>query len=118
MPSPAATLRALLEQPKLHVMPCCYDALSAKLIEQAGFGASALGGLAGLAGAASVPPEVVATSVAVVRLATGLGPRVAGLSAPQVPLALVPLLRPLVVVQHGTTKCPRVAKSLSLRHCW
>jgi len=36
--------------------------------------------------------------VAVVRLATGLGPRVAGLSAPQVPLALVPLLRPLVVV--------------------
>ncbi|MFC6689386.1 isocitrate lyase/PEP mutase family protein [Jhaorihella thermophila] len=37
MTSPAARLRALLAQPKLHVMPCAYDALSAKLIEQAGF---------------------------------------------------------------------------------
>lgn len=37
MTSPAARLRALLGQPELHVMPCAYDALSAKLIEQAGF---------------------------------------------------------------------------------
>lgn len=37
MTSPAARLRALLAQPKLHVMPCAYDALSARLIEQAGF---------------------------------------------------------------------------------
>ncbi len=37
MNSPAARLRALLAQPKLHVMPCAYDALSARLIEQAGF---------------------------------------------------------------------------------
>lgn len=36
-PSPAARLRALLDQPKLHLMPCAYDALSGKLIEQAGF---------------------------------------------------------------------------------
>ncbi len=36
-PSPAARLRALLKAPKLHLMPCAYDALSAKLIEQAGF---------------------------------------------------------------------------------
>ena len=35
--SPTTRLHALLEQPKLHVMPCAYDALSAKLIEQAGF---------------------------------------------------------------------------------
>ncbi len=46
MPSPAATLRALLEQPKLHVMPCCYDALSAKLIEQAGFDLTFMSGFA------------------------------------------------------------------------
>ncbi|RME14515.1 MAG: carboxyvinyl-carboxyphosphonate phosphorylmutase [Alphaproteobacteria bacterium] len=37
MTSPAARLRALLAQPKLHVMPCAYDALSARLVEQAGF---------------------------------------------------------------------------------
>jgi 2-methylisocitrate lyase-like PEP mutase family enzyme len=46
MPSPADLLRALLEQPKLHVMPCCYDALSAKLIEQAGFDLTFMSGFA------------------------------------------------------------------------
>lgn len=30
-------LRALLKEDRLHVMPCCHDALSAKLIEQSGF---------------------------------------------------------------------------------
>lgn len=33
----AARLRALLAEPRLLTMPCAYDALSAKLIEQAGF---------------------------------------------------------------------------------
>ena len=37
MTSPANNLRTLLAQPRLHTMPCAYDALSAKLIEQAGF---------------------------------------------------------------------------------
>ncbi|MEO3480494.1 isocitrate lyase/PEP mutase family protein [Phaeobacter sp. CAU 1743] len=37
MTTPADRLRALLAQPRLHTMPCAYDALSAKLIEQAGF---------------------------------------------------------------------------------
>lgn len=37
MTSPADQLRALLAQPRLHTMPCAYDALSAKLVEQAGF---------------------------------------------------------------------------------
>jgi len=37
MISPADQLRALLAQPHLHTMPCAYDALSAKLVEQAGF---------------------------------------------------------------------------------
>ncbi|WP_146346654.1 isocitrate lyase/PEP mutase family protein [Phaeobacter marinintestinus] len=39
-------LRALLAQDQLHVMPCCYDALSAKLIEQAGFGLTFMSGFA------------------------------------------------------------------------
>lgn len=42
----ADKLRALLAQDKLHVMPCCFDALSAKLIEQAGFGLSFMSGFA------------------------------------------------------------------------
>ncbi len=37
MTSPADRLRTLLREPGLHVMPCAFDALSAKLIEQAGF---------------------------------------------------------------------------------
>lgn len=37
MTSPANNLRTLLAQPRLHTMPCAYDTLSAKLIEQAGF---------------------------------------------------------------------------------
>jgi len=36
-PSPAARLRGLLDRPGLHIMPCCFDALSARLIGQAGF---------------------------------------------------------------------------------
>ena len=37
MPSPAAKLRQLLEQPGIVLMPACYDALSARLAESAGF---------------------------------------------------------------------------------
>ncbi|WP_417672205.1 isocitrate lyase/PEP mutase family protein [Roseibium sp.] len=44
--SPADKLRHLLSQDKLHVMPCCFDALSAKLIEQAGFGLTFMSGFA------------------------------------------------------------------------
>jgi 2-methylisocitrate lyase-like PEP mutase family enzyme len=33
----AAKLRRLLDQPGLRLMPCCFDALSARLVEQAGF---------------------------------------------------------------------------------
>ena len=38
MTTPAAKLRALLDAPGLLLMPCCFDALSARLIERAGFG--------------------------------------------------------------------------------
>lgn len=44
--SAANQLRALLAQDKLHVMPCCYDALSAKMIEQAGFDLTFMSGFA------------------------------------------------------------------------
>ncbi|WP_420334783.1 isocitrate lyase/PEP mutase family protein [Roseibium sp.] len=46
MPSQAEKLRHLLEADKLHVMPCCFDALSAKLIEQADFGLTFMSGFA------------------------------------------------------------------------
>ena len=42
----AETLRALLARPGCHVMPCCFDALSAKLIEQEGFGVTFMSGFA------------------------------------------------------------------------
>jgi 2-methylisocitrate lyase-like PEP mutase family enzyme len=44
--TPAARLRVLLAKPELHVMPCCFDALSARLIEQAGFPLSFMSGFA------------------------------------------------------------------------
>lgn len=43
---PAARLRELLAQPGLLRMPCCFDALSARLIEQAGFSLSFMSGFA------------------------------------------------------------------------
>ncbi|MBO6894427.1 MAG: isocitrate lyase/PEP mutase family protein [Roseibium sp.] len=46
MPSPANILRNLLAEDRLYVMPCCYDALSAKLIEQAGFDLTFMSGFA------------------------------------------------------------------------
>lgn len=42
----ADKLRTLLAMDKLHVMPCCFDALSAKMIEQGGFGLSFMSGFA------------------------------------------------------------------------
>jgi len=44
--SRAETLRRLLAKPELAVMPCCFDALSAKLIEQAGFSVTFMSGFA------------------------------------------------------------------------
>jgi 2-methylisocitrate lyase-like PEP mutase family enzyme len=43
---PSAALRALLETGRLHVMPCCFDALSARLIELAGFPLTFMSGFA------------------------------------------------------------------------
>lgn len=44
--TPPNMLRALLAEDRLHVMPCCCDALSAKLIAQEGFGLTFLSGFA------------------------------------------------------------------------
>src|SRR5512145_1847619 len=45
-PRPADALRALLAEPRCHVMPCCYDGLSARLIERAGFPLTFMSGFA------------------------------------------------------------------------
>lgn len=42
----AAKLRALLGEGKCHVMPCCFDALSAKLIAQEGYALTFMSGFA------------------------------------------------------------------------
>ena len=44
--SPAATLRKLLDCPEFLIMPCCYDALTAKLIQDAGFSFTFMSGFA------------------------------------------------------------------------
>ncbi len=43
---PPDALRALLAKPGVHVMPCCFDALSARLIERAGFALTFMSGFA------------------------------------------------------------------------
>lgn len=53
--SAAAQLRALLSQPDLLVMPCCYDALTAKLVEQAGFKLTFMSGFAVAAARLGLP---------------------------------------------------------------
>ncbi|MGH0028621.1 MAG: isocitrate lyase/PEP mutase family protein [Myxococcota bacterium] len=54
-PSPPQRLRALLAEPGLHVMPCCFDALSARLIERAGFRLTFMSGFAVSAARAGLP---------------------------------------------------------------
>ena len=52
---PTAKLRALLEAPDLLVMPCCFDALSARLIERAGFSLTFMSGFAVAASRLALP---------------------------------------------------------------
>lgn len=51
----AARLRALVDAPGLLVMPCCFDALSAKLIEEAGFPLTFMSGFAVSAARLALP---------------------------------------------------------------
>jgi 2-methylisocitrate lyase-like PEP mutase family enzyme len=55
MDSPAAKLRRLLERPGLRVMPCCFDALSARLVERAGFELTFMSGFAVSAARLALP---------------------------------------------------------------
>ncbi len=55
MASAPDQLRQLLARERLHVMPCCGDALSAKLIEQAGFPVTFMSGFAVAAHRLGVP---------------------------------------------------------------
>ncbi len=55
MKTPAAALRALLAKGELLVMPCCHDALSARLIERAGFPATFMSGFAVSAARLAMP---------------------------------------------------------------
>ena len=51
----AAKLRALLKQDVCHIMPCCFDALSAKLIEQEGYAFTFMSGFAASASRIGAP---------------------------------------------------------------
>jgi 2-methylisocitrate lyase-like PEP mutase family enzyme len=53
--SPAARLRDLLQGPDILCMPCCFDPLSARLIEQAGFALTFMSGFAVSAARLALP---------------------------------------------------------------
>src|SRR5689334_14108945 len=53
--TPTARLRALLAQPACHVMPGCFDALSAKLIGDAGHAVGFMSGFAVAAARLGLP---------------------------------------------------------------
>lgn len=53
--TPAGRLRELLAQPEVEIMPGCYDALSAKLIADAGFKVAFMSGFAVSAGRLGLP---------------------------------------------------------------
>jgi 2-methylisocitrate lyase-like PEP mutase family enzyme len=55
MNASAKHLRELLEGPELLLMPCCFDALSARLIEQAGFPLTFMSGFAVCAARLALP---------------------------------------------------------------
>jgi 2-methylisocitrate lyase-like PEP mutase family enzyme len=55
MPSPAQRLRDLLGRGRLLILPCCFDAMSAMLIERAGFPATFMSGFAVSASRLALP---------------------------------------------------------------
>ncbi|MET0046597.1 MAG: isocitrate lyase/PEP mutase family protein [Sedimenticola sp.] len=55
MPSTAEQLRTLFDQPGIITMPCCFDAFSARLIEQAGFPLTFMSGFAVSAARLALP---------------------------------------------------------------
>ena len=55
MNNAAESLRALLAKPGIVVMPCCFDALSARMIENAGFPLTFMSGFAVSAARIAMP---------------------------------------------------------------
>ncbi len=55
MTTPAAALRGLLGSPGILTMPCCYDALSARMVESAGFPLTFMSGFAVSAARLALP---------------------------------------------------------------
>lgn len=53
--SPAEALRALLAGPEIVIMPCCYDAFSARMIARAGFPLTFMSGFAASAARLALP---------------------------------------------------------------
>ncbi|MEM9247190.1 MAG: isocitrate lyase/PEP mutase family protein [Pseudomonadota bacterium] len=53
--SPATALGDLLQQDRCHIMPCCFDALSAKLIQQEGYALTFMSGFAASASRIGAP---------------------------------------------------------------
>ena len=58
-----ADLKELLAQNTCHVMPCCFDALSARLIEQAGFPLTFMSGFSVAAARAGLPDTGLLTVI-------------------------------------------------------
>jgi 2-methylisocitrate lyase-like PEP mutase family enzyme len=54
-PTPANALRELLSEPRIRLMPCCYDAFSARLVERAGFELTFMSGFAVAAARLGLP---------------------------------------------------------------
>jgi 2-methylisocitrate lyase-like PEP mutase family enzyme len=53
--TPVQRLRALLSEERLHVMPCCFDALSARMVERAGFQVTFMSGFSVSAARLALP---------------------------------------------------------------
>lgn len=53
--NPRAALREMLDSGELLMMPCCFDALSARLVENAGFPLTFMSGFSTVAAARALP---------------------------------------------------------------
>lgn len=72
VPTAAACLRDLLSRDGLHTMPCCFDALSARLIEQAGFPLTFMSGFAVSAARLALPDTGLITLTEMLDLGRGI----------------------------------------------
>jgi 2-methylisocitrate lyase-like PEP mutase family enzyme len=69
---PAERLRTLLARPGIRPMPCCFDALSARLIERAGFELTFMSGFAVAASRLALPDTGLASYGEMVEQARGI----------------------------------------------